>query len=227
MKSLLRSCLISCLLSMMTSLSSFAAEYTTGSGSEFRMTSKNGDKADLSIYITESSFTRLGVEYFFTSAGNALLKTQVWQQFHLGLTGSALTLDEGYILSDDMKKAEIMTPDFLKKRNDGVNLEDFFFRKAADLEKLKVGQEQIEVPAGPLSATHFRKSSNGQTVDFWVSDKAGAIGLVKLVSTGKKESQNYKIELLGLLKNVKPKILPKDAVPLSDKGKLFLKDSSQ
>lgn len=208
------------------SFCTLAVDYTPGSGSEFRMTSARGEKAELSIYITDSTFTRLGVEYFFSAGG--LIKTQVWQQFHLGLNGQApLSLEDGYILSDEMKNPEMMTPDFLKKRNDGVNLEDFFFNKAGDLEKLKIGEEKIEVPAGALTASHFRKKNNGQTVDFWVSDKAGAIGLVKLVSTGTKESQNYKIELLGLLKNVKPKIRPKDAVPLTDKGKFFLKESAQ
>jgi hypothetical protein len=203
-----------------------AGDYVPGSGSTFKMTFNKGAEAQLSIYITESSFTRLGVEYYF-SAGD-FLKTELWQQFHLALSGArpseghALTLEDGLILSDEMKRPEVMSKDFLNSKNDGVNLEDFFFKKGADLEKLKVGVEKIEVPAGSLLATHYRRVNNGQTVDFWISDKAGAIGLVKLVSVGKTDPQNYRIELLSLLKNVKPKIDPREAVPLTEKGKAFL-----
>lgn len=62
-----------------------------------------------------------------------------------------------------------------------------------------------------------------QTIDFWISDKAGAMGLVKLISQGKKDkNHNYRIELQALIKNVKAKINKKEAVPLSEKGRLFL-----
>lgn len=207
----------------------FSADYVPGSGSAFRMTSDKGASAELSIYITDSSFSRLGVEYFFSTGD--FIKTQLWQQFHLALSGvrpgdgHSLTLEDGLILSDDMKRPEVMTKDFLNSKNDGVNLEDFFFKKGAEIEKLKVGVEKIEVPAGSLFASHYRRINNGQTVDFWISDKAGAIGLVKLISKGPKTSQNYTIELLSLLKNVKPKINPSEAVPLTDKGRAFLKKS--
>jgi hypothetical protein len=192
-------------------------EYTVGTGSEFKFTGEKGESVNLSIYFTESSFTKLGVEYFFSTG---ILGTQVWQQYILGMNDKGLSLDAGYIQSSDMKKPEIMTKDFMDNNDHGVKVEDFFFSKESDIEKYKIGMETIEVPAGSMLTSHYQKKRDKQTVDFWISDKAGAIGLVKLVSQGTKD-QNYKIELQSLLKNVKTKIDPKSAVPLSDKGKIF------
>lgn len=197
-----------------------AIEYTVRSGSEFKFSGSKGENISLNIYITESSFTKLGIEYFFSTG---LLGMDVWQQFILGINNKSLSLDEGYILSSEMKKPEIMTRDFLNNNPDGVNVEDFFFSKNADIEKYKIGMEKVEVPAGSIFTTHYRQNKKGQTVDFWISDKAGAIGLVKLISKGStNKDQDYTIELMSLLKNVKPKINPKEAVPLTDKGRLFL-----
>jgi hypothetical protein len=203
------------------SYSSFAVNYVVGEGSEFKMYSEKTEPVYLSIYITESSFTKLGVEYYFAAGG--IFGAEVWQQFGLGIQNKTLTLDEGYILSNNMKKAEIMTPEFLKNNKGGVQIEDFFFSKMGEIEKFKIGIEKIEVPAGLITCTHYQKVRDDQTVDFWISDKAGALGLVKLVSQGKKDkNHNYKIELQALIKNVKAKINKKEAVPLSEKGRLFL-----
>jgi hypothetical protein len=209
-------------LTIITNSFSATKNYTVGSGSEFLFTSAKNEKINLSIYISESSFTQLGVEYFFSTNGS-LFNTSVWQQYKLGIKDSGLSLDEGYIQSSNMTKPEIMSADFLKNNPDGVEISDFFFSKESDIEKYKIGLEKIEVPAGSVVTTHYKKSRNGQNIDFWISDSAGAIGLVKLVSTGaKNKDQDYKIELQSLLKNVKAKINPKDAVPLTDKGRLFL-----
>lgn len=194
-------------------------EYIVGNGSEFKLTLKKGEVVNLSIYFTESSFTKLGVEYFFSTGG--LLGVQAWQQYLLGIADKGLSLDQGFIQSADMKNPEIMTKEFMENNENGVNVEDFFFSKEADIEKLKIGMETIEVPAGSILSTHYQKKRAAQTVDFWISDKAGSIGLVKLISNGS-ANQNYTIELMSLLKNVKPKIVPKNAVPLSEKGKMFL-----
>lgn len=196
-------------------------EYVVGSGSEFRYTGDKGDKISLSIYISESSFTKLGVEYFFSSQ-NDLVPVESWQQFTFGIKDSGLSLDAGFIQSQEMSKPEIMSAEFLHN-NDGIKIDDFFFSKGAEIEKNKIGIEIIEVPAGSILATHYRKSRNDQTVDFWIADKAGAIGLVKLISKGpNNKDQNYTIELMSLLKNVKPKINPLVSVPLTEKGRMFL-----
>lgn len=194
-------------------------EYIVGAGSEFKFTGDSGEKVALSIYITESSFTKLGVEYFMSSGG--FMGVQAWQQFILGINDSGLNMQEGYVLSAEMKAPEIMTKEFRENNQNGVQVEDFFFTKESDIEKFKIGVERIEVPAGSITSTHYRKKRADQTVDFWISDKAGAIGLVKLESKGGK-TQNYKIELQSLITNVKPKIDPRIAVPLTEKGEKFI-----
>ena len=200
---------------------SFAVNYVVGEGSEFKMYSEKTEPVNLSIYVTESSFTKLGVEYYFAAGG--IFGVEVWQQFGLGIQDKTLSLDEGYILSNNMKKTEIMTPEFLKNNKGGVQIEDFFFSKISEIEKFKIGIEKIEVPAGHITCTHYQKMRDDQTIDFWISDKAGAMGLVKLISQGKKDKKhNYRIELQALIKNVKAKINKKEAVPLSEKGRLFL-----
>lgn len=194
-------------------------DYTVGSGSEFMFSGEKGEKINLSIYFTESSFTRLGVEYFFSTG--SILGVEAWQQYILGINDKGLSMEEGYIQSPEMKKPEIMTKEFRENNVNGVKVEDFFFTKESEIEKYKIGMETLEVPAGAILSTHYRKQRAEQTVDFWISDKAGAIGLVKLVSKGSND-QNYKIELQSLLKNVKAKINPKQAVPLTEKGRMFL-----
>lgn len=197
-------------------------EYIVGSGSEFKFVGNKGENVSLSIYISESSFNKLGIEYFF-SVTNSFIPVQVWQQYQMGIKANGLSLDAGYVLFDDMKSPEIMTQEFMKNNPDGVDVTDFFFQKQIDIDKYKIRTEQIEVPAGTLQTTHYRKTRDKQTVDFWISDAAGAIGLVKLISKGQNaDEHNYTIELMSLLKNVKPKIDPKNAVPLSDKGRRFL-----
>jgi hypothetical protein len=219
----MRNLIIFSLFALVTATFAGTKEYIPGTGSEFKFTSENGEKVNLSIYITESSFSRLGVEYFFST--NGLIQTQVWQQFIMGIADSGLSLDNGYVLSSDMKVPEIMTKEFRENNDNGVNVQDFFFSQSSEIEKFKIGVEKIEVPAGSITTIRYQKKRGDQTVDFWISDKAGAIGLVKLVSKGKPNSNhNYKIELATLLKNVKAKINPKEAVPLTDKGRMFLKE---
>ena len=209
--------------SMLFSINIYAGtkEYVVGTGSEFQLTAENEAKVTLSIYVTESSFTKLGIEYFFSTGG--FLGVQAWQQYILGITSQGLSLEEGYIQSPEMKNPEIMTKAFRENNENGVQVEDFFFSKQADIDKYRIGIESIEVPAGTILSTHYQKKKDEQTVDFWIADKAGAIGLVKLISKGSKDkNHNYTIELISLLKNVKTKINPKNAVPLTEKGKMFL-----
>jgi hypothetical protein len=199
-------------------------EYTVGSGSEFTFNQKNADPVHLFIYFTESSFSKLGIEYYFSSSG--LMPVEAWQQFHLSITDTGLSLDQGYVLSKEMSAPEIMTKEFRENNDKGVNVEDFFFSNLSEIEKYKIGTEQIEVPAGKITATHYLKKRDNQIVNFWISDKAGSIGLVKLNSQGD-ANQTYEIVLVSLLKNVKAKINPKIAVPLSDKGRVFLGKSKK
>ena len=56
-------------LLLLLSLNLYAETFKQGTGSRYKMVSENGATADLSIYISESSFTQLGVEYFFSTDG--------------------------------------------------------------------------------------------------------------------------------------------------------------
>ncbi len=199
----------------------FAADvFESGSGSEFSMKS-NGISSKLNIYITESSFTRLGIEYYFETSG--FIQKKMWQQFILGIHNDGpLSVEAAYVKTPELKKAEQLTSEYLNV-NKGVKLEQFFFSNKSQIDKFKVGSENIEVPAGNLQATHYQKKNNGQVVDFWISDKVKPIGLVKLSSKNPKVmEQNYEIELVSLLVNVKATIDPKNSGPLTDEGKKAL-----
>jgi hypothetical protein len=195
-------------------------KFTPGEGAVYDFRLKDAPPSKLSIYITESSFNKLGVEYFF-DASNQLFGKSMYQQYALRMTPQ-MTLTEGYIQTDTMSKPEIMTEEFMRV-NSGVQVEDFLFQKESQLEPYKVGVETVEVPAGSVKAIHYRKKRNGQIVDFWIADDAKPIGLIKLTSTGKKNHQNYTIELINLAQGIKPKIEPKKAIPLTSEGKSLLK----
>lgn len=205
-----------CLLS-----SSYAKKtFNVGDGARYNLQFEDSSPLTLNIYISESSFTRLGVEYFFE---DQLGMTKVWQQYVLGLKNQGpLSLLEGYIYSNSMKNPEKMTDQYLNL-NEGVRLNDFLFQKKEELEPFKVKSELVEVPAGQVQATHYRKSRDGQIVDFWISPEAKPISLIKLNSKGKKKEQNYSLELKELLRDVKATIDSKKAVDLSEAGKSLLK----
>ena len=197
--------------------------FTTGSGSKYKVYSKSGPELNLSIYITESSFARLGVEYYISGGDPlSLSHSQMWQQFILERRGDGpLSIVSGYIKSHEIKTPEILTDEFLNQ-NRGVQVSDFLFKEKKEMNKFKISEEVIETAAGSITATHYKKTNQGQVVDFWISEQALPIGLVKLVSQGKEKSHNYTVEIQSLIKNVKPAIDKKKAVPLSEKGKLLL-----
>jgi hypothetical protein len=85
-----------------------------------------------------------------------------------------------------------------------------------------LGQEKLQTPAGAVTCSHFRLERSGQQLDFWVSDAARPIGLVRMVSVGKKSNENYKLELEELLSGVAAKIDPVKAGPLSEEMKSIL-----
>ena len=180
-------------------------DFKVGSGSEYIFTAQN-TKSDLSIYISNSSFSQLGVEYYFSNH-SALVPLDMWQQYQFKMKGnSPLEVIDGKILTSKFSKPQKMTNDVFSL-NKGVGVDQFLFSDKSDIEKFKVGQGVIEVPAGKVQATHYRKKRDGQVVDFWISDQVKPIGLVKLISkSSQNPKQNYAIELKSLLVNVKPKI---------------------
>jgi len=202
------------LLFFLFSFSAYALDFKPGEGSQFVM-STEGQKVDLSIYVTEKNATGLGVEMHFGAGG--IMLTNMWQQFHFELNGDApLVIKSGYIKTKPTNKPEIMTDDFFKQNDGGVQMQDFLFSNSSEIQKDYVGNESVELPAGTIMAKHYRKKRDDQIVDFWISDKVGPISLVKLVSKSEKNKRNnYSIELASLLRNVKASINPKEAVKLS------------
>ncbi len=199
-----------------------AATFNAGEGAKYSLVMQEGGKADLSIYISESSFSRLGVEYYTSVDAGFAGKIDLWQQFIFGIEpDSPLFVTEGYVKAKDFKKPQKLTSEYLNVNN-GVQVNDFLFSKLEEIQKFKIKDEMVEVPAGRILASLYRKERNGQTVDFWISEKAKPISLIKLVSKGKKVSHNYQIELLELLRGVKKTIEAKEAEPLNEIGKQYI-----
>lgn len=195
-----------------------------GTGALYEMTMVEGGSARVSIYLTPAPKDHLGVEYFIETVGS-LLPVRIWQQFTLekpGGPGKSLELKTGYIKVPEWDRPETLTGEFLKGA-DGVQMNDFLFQDEKQLDRFKVGDETLTLPVGKVKTAHYRQSGNDQTIDYWIAEEAKPVGLVKLVSKGKKgPHQNYNLVMLSLLKNVKPVIDAKKSVPLSDKGRSLL-----
>jgi hypothetical protein len=197
--------------------------FPIGKGSTFKLKMKAGGPAiDVSIYVASVQKTSLNIEYFMQSKAG-LLPITMWQQFEIELSdGFPAVVANGYVQTKELKTPEKMPPEYLKGF-DGVKVNDFLFASEAELNKNKISDETVETPAGKASATHYRTNNNGQTVDYWISNSAKPIGLVKLVSQGEKiQNQNYSLELVSLMNNVKAYIDPSKSTPLSENGKAYL-----
>jgi VCBS repeat-containing protein len=203
--------------------SNFAESFPVGTGSQFLMTMMDGTTTEVSISITAANSQSLNVEYYF-SVLNTFLPIKIWQQFQLKRSDdqAPLKLTHGYIKIPEWDKSEELTQEYLAGY-DGVQLSDFLFQHEQELAANKVGEENLTVLGGTTPSIHYRKKSGGQTVDFWLAEEARPLALVKLKSSHKKKAeQNYQLELLTLLKNVKPNIDPTLAIPMTQKGKDLL-----
>ncbi len=198
--------------------------YKIGNGQTYYMKSQDSMDATVSIYTTSADKDSLGIEYYIQSQ-NSFLKQELWQQFKLEKGSSGpLKLTEGYILSDTMKKPEKMEAKHLKGA-DGVQMTDFLFGSFEEINKHLINSEEVEVPAGKVKSNRYRISSNGQTVDFWISTDGKPLTLLKLISKGKKKHHNYTLQLETLVRNVKAKINPSEAVALSKSTRKILETS--
>lgn len=187
--------------------------FKKGEGSEFLMKS-NGQRAKLSIYVSSITKKNLGIEFHFGTGD--LFVSNMWQQFSMSLNEEApIKITSGYFKASLSRPPEKMSEKHFYS-NKGVQIHDFLFSKSSDIEKDYIGDEKIELISGTLIAKHYRKKSDGQVVDYWISSKVMPIGLVKLVSKSHKiNSNNYSLELNSLLRNVKPAIDPSKAIPMS------------
>jgi hypothetical protein len=192
----------------------------TGEGSEFVLNTE-GQKVGLSIYISEVKGKDLGVEFHFGAGG--ILSSNMWQQFEMNVDKKqGIQIQSGFIKTSLSSKPERMLREHFYQ-NRGVQVQDFLFTKDEEIAKNFIAEEVVEIPAGSIIAKHYRKSHDGQTVDFWISERVKPIGLVKLVSKStSKKTNNYSIELSSLLKNVKPAINPAEAIPMTKKTKKLL-----
>ncbi|HXH76675.1 MAG TPA: hypothetical protein VNJ08_17020 [Bacteriovoracaceae bacterium] len=202
---------------------SLSESFPAGKGANYSVKmGKDVEPVHLGLYIAGTRVDSVHVEYFMETKG--LLPVQMWQQFEIVVKEKGpAEIKKGFVFTKEMKKPEIMPDNFLKGASGGIQMNDFLFADKSALEKYKIGVETIEIAAGTTKATHYRTTNNGQTVDYWISDEAKPMGLVMLTSKSDKvESQNYSLEMKSLIQNVKPRILPENAGPLTEQGKKFL-----
>jgi hypothetical protein len=193
-----------------------------GNGSRFTMQAQGGTY-DLQIGLVKvDQVSGLVTLEVFAAAQ---LADPLWQQFTLSTTGSRPKIEAGYIQIGNRAPMKLQDKHLAGTSNLDINL---FLLSEAELRKdtmggLKpVGQEAIRTKAGAVDCGHYRLEKPEQTLDMWISDDARPIGLIKLVSTGKKPADNYRLELQELLSGIAAKIDPKRAVPLSDEMKALL-----
>ncbi|MBM4122802.1 MAG: DUF3108 domain-containing protein [Nitrospira sp.] len=194
-----------------------------GNGSRFKMYNE-GNTYDLQVGLirVDTSAGRVVIEVFAES----MMSDPLWQQFRLSAKGSRPTVEAGYIQVGN--QAPMRLPDTLLSGMGNLDMSFFLLSEAELLGSAKkdgpksLGQEKLQTPAGAVTCSHFRVERSGQQLDFWVSDAARPIGLVRMVSVGKKPSENYKLELQELLSGIAAKIDPVKAGPLSEEMKAIL-----
>ena len=211
------------LFSLNTYAESLSQSFPAGQGASYKVrVRKESTPIYLSLYVAGTKVDSVHIEYFMET--KTIIPVQMWQQFEIGVNEKGpAEIKKGFVLTKELSSPEIMPAEYLKGAGGGIQVNNFLFADKAQLDKDKVGEEIVEIAAGSTKATHYRTSANGQTVDYWISNDAKPMGLVMLISkSDKNENQNYALELTSLMENVKAKINPEKAVPLSDKGKGLL-----
>jgi hypothetical protein len=202
-----------------SSLASLAKEQ--GNGSRFKLHAQ-GSVSDLQVGLVtvDQSAARVIVEVF----ASAQLSDPLWQQFSLSLKGSKPQVEAGYIQVGRRAPMPLPQKTLAGTGNLDVGL---FLLSEADLkggrtDLKEIGPEAVTIPAGTVTCRHYQMDRPEQKLDVWISDEARPIGLVRLVSVGKKPIDNYRLELEELLSGIAAKIDPARAVPLTEDIKAFL-----
>lgn len=212
--------LLTCILSFY-SFGFDLKKYTQGSGAQFAM-DLQGTKTEITMSVAYSTKNKMALEIYM-NAQNDFLPLEVWQQFHLSPNGRKLMVTDGYVLNKLIgEQPQRLTAEYLKGYEGGLKMETFLISSKKDLNKHFIKEETIQVPAGKVKAKKYKVHQNGQTIYYWLSDQAKPFGLVKLISTSKKKDQNYNLELTKLVRNVRRRIEPNQAIPLNKVGRSFL-----
>lgn len=191
-----------------------------GAGAQYTM-KIGGATTEVALYFAKAPGTnQKAIEIFFRSPGQ-LLPIELWQQFHLGQSGSGqIKVNDGYVYAEKFK-ARKLDPEYLRGF-DGVQVSQFLMTSKDQLKRHFVASEKVKVPAGEVTADHYRIERAGQTVDFWIHHDSKPIGLVRLKSSGQKMKHNYDMQMTQLVTGVKQKIEPSEAKPMNDEARAFL-----
>lgn len=210
------------LLSGLGHAGDLSKSFPQGKGSLYQLEVQNQKiPIDVSIYVASSEKEKVSIEYFISSR-EGLLPIEMWQQFEISPTASGAKVTKGFVQTKELKHPEILPEEYLNGF-EGVRVNDFLFSSESELNKNRIGEELVEVPAGKDKATHYRTSSDKQTIDYWISAEAKPVGLVKLVSKHPTDQKkNYTLQLTSLMTNVKPYIDPTKGVPLTGMGRSYL-----
>jgi hypothetical protein len=196
-------------------------KYQIGSGGKYQLM-VGKDPTDVQIGFVEQTPSKLVVEISMKSANDKdSLNIKMVQQFQLGVGGGKIKIQKGIMKIPMISQPQILPPEYLEGF-DGAQVKSFLIGSSSELSGKKVGIEHISTPAGDFTATHYRHIENGQTIDYWIADAAKPLGLVKIESTGKSSSQNYKMEFKGTVTGVTAQINADEAVPLNEAAKAFL-----
>lgn len=187
--------------------------FPIGSGAQFELSlAKDEMPATLLLSVADvrDSSQEIEIEYFVSSPGFPK-PIELWQHFIFKKTDQ-MKVTDGFISTRLIKEPRRLPQDMLKASEGSADLNEFLFmdEKRAGLGK----KESISVLGGTTEATKYNITSNGQTIEFWLSNEAKPFGLVKLISSGKEKKNNYTIELKSLVKNVSPKIKPSSDIKL-------------
>lgn len=196
-------------------------QYTVGTGNKYLLT-VGQDLSDVTIFFVESTPQKLTVEIYIESkTDNPSLQVKMWQQFQLGLVNGKVSILKGIMKIPQIGKPQILPNEYLQGY-DGVQMKSFLISSESQLNGKKVTTENVTANGKTFSSTHYRHGENNQQVDFWISDEAKPLGLVKMSSKGGALGMNYTMEYRGSATGVKSGINPAEAEPLNDMAKAFL-----
>lgn len=213
----MRSLFLLLVISQVALSQNLAQSFPTGKGSRFVLNLPEAANIEVLVYVASSTHDSVDVEMAF-STNLAGIPLKLWQQSQLQMRNGQAVPTATFLQTNLMSQPERFQLSDLGKTQD-LQISDFVLVSPDSVKKYLVGEEAVETPAGTVRAKHYRQNRGEQTLDYWISDEAKPIGLVKLKSNGK---HPFDLTLGALIKNVPRKINPATAVPLSAEGRGLL-----